>query len=127
MGIRPLRSIPFGKQPINSVNYPIKTMKTITCALTIVVLATAVTGCAVLDPTALDPTGITGTIKGAREQRIAEQALKEKEREEQSDRELMQQRMNITTRFGTNPDTDGWKEQRAKISQALGERVFSKD
>jgi len=102
-------------------------MKTITSALTIVALATVLTGCAVLDPALLDPIGITGKIREAREQRMADQALKEKEREEQSDHNLLMQRMNITTRFATNPDTDAWKEQRAKISQAAGERVFSKD
>jgi hypothetical protein len=96
-------------------------MKTIIYAVTIIALAPVLTGCRSL--TALDPTGISGIIVSVHDERVAAA----KEREAKQDSELMGQRMNITTRFANNPDTDAWKEQRAKISQAAGERVFSKD
>lgn len=43
------------------------------------------------------------------------------------DAELMQKRNRITTKFMSNPDTDAWYDQRQKIAQALGDRVFDKD
>lgn len=43
------------------------------------------------------------------------------------DMELMQKRQSITTKFRNNPDTDAWYDQRQKIAQALGDRVFDKD
>lgn len=44
-----------------------------------------------------------------------------------ADQDLMQQRMKITTKFQSNPDTDAWYEQRQKIGLATGDRVFDKD
>jgi hypothetical protein len=98
-------------------------MKTINYAITIIALAPVLTGCRILDVTAFDPTGISGTIVASHESAVA----KAKARDAQHDSELMQQRMKIITGFATNPDTDTWKEQRSKISQAAGERVFTKD
>jgi len=39
----------------------------------------------------------------------------------------MQQRRKLTMKFQSNPDTDAWYEQRQKIAQATGDRVFDKD
>ena len=50
-----------------------------------------------------------------------------KQREVNRDMELMQKRQSITTKFRNNPDTDGWYDQRQKIAQTLGDRVFDKD
>lgn len=44
-----------------------------------------------------------------------------------ADQNLLQQKMQITTGFASNPDTDAWYEQRQKISLATGDRVFDKD
>jgi hypothetical protein len=40
---------------------------------------------------------------------------------------LCGQKLKITGEFQSNPDTDAWKEQRQKITQATGDRIFDKD
>lgn len=44
-----------------------------------------------------------------------------------ADATLMQQRMQIQTKFNSNPDTDAWYNQRQKLAEAMGDRVFDKD
>ena len=39
----------------------------------------------------------------------------------------MQERLKITQGFNNKPDTDAWYDQRKKITQASGDRVFDKD
>lgn len=43
------------------------------------------------------------------------------------DSTLMQQRIPILTGYLGNPDTDAWYEQRQKIAQASGDRIFDMD
>jgi hypothetical protein len=43
------------------------------------------------------------------------------------DFDTMQKRQSITEKFYNHPDTDGWRDQRQKIAQALGDRVFDKE
>lgn len=50
-----------------------------------------------------------------------------RQREINRDMELMNKRQEITNKFNNNPDTDAWYDQRQKIAQALGDRVFDKD
>lgn len=48
-------------------------------------------------------------------------------RAQQADNDLMQQKLAITDGFDSNPDLDTWYEQRQKIAQAMGDRVFDID
>jgi hypothetical protein len=43
------------------------------------------------------------------------------------DLDTMVKRESITEKFSNHPDTDGWRDQRQKIAQALGDRVFDKE
>jgi hypothetical protein len=45
----------------------------------------------------------------------------------QADQKLLQERLGLGQKFNSNPDTDAWNEQRQKIAQATGDRVFEKD
>lgn len=43
------------------------------------------------------------------------------------DFDTIQKRASINDKFSNHPDTDGWRDQRQKITQALGDRVFDKE
>ncbi|MEK9178964.1 MAG: hypothetical protein AAB893_00665 [Patescibacteria group bacterium] len=43
------------------------------------------------------------------------------------DLDTMQKHTSITEKFSNHPDTDDWRDQRQKIAQALGDRVFDKE
>lgn len=43
------------------------------------------------------------------------------------DGDTFMKRASITEKFSNHPDTDGWRDQRQKIAQALGDRVFDKE
>ena len=44
-----------------------------------------------------------------------------------TDSDLYGQKLKIVKEYQVNPDTDAWHEQRQKLSQAKGDRVFDKD
>ncbi|MFZ2657754.1 MAG: hypothetical protein WAX69_22665 [Victivallales bacterium] len=44
-----------------------------------------------------------------------------------ADNKLFEQKCQIVTAMQGSPDTDAWHEQRQKLSQAMGDRVFDKD
>ncbi|TVM02906.1 MAG: hypothetical protein CV087_07835 [Candidatus Brocadia sp. WS118] len=85
-------------------------MKSVIIFLMVGAVVALLTGCGEL--AYLDPTGISGVVNAVSFNK---------------DMELIQKRRNITMKFRSNPDTDAWYDQRQKIAQALGDRVFDKD
>lgn len=85
-------------------------MKSVIIFLMVGAVVALQTGCG--DLACLDPTGISGMVNAVSFNK---------------DMELIQKRQNITMKFKSNPDTDAWYDQRQKIAQALGDRVFDKD
>ena len=85
-------------------------MKSLIHSLAVGAVVVLLTGCGNL--AYLDPTGISGMVKAV---------------SINQDMELIKKRQNITKKFRSNPDTDGWYDQRQKIAQTLGDRVFDKD
>jgi len=82
-------------------------MKTQITTISTALAVIGLTGCA-----NMDPTGISQMVNA---------------NQVQKDSQLMQQRMGLTQKFNSNPDTDSWYDQRQKIAQATGDRVFDKD
>lgn len=85
-------------------------MKSVIIFLMVGAVVALQTGCG--DLAFFDPTGISGVVNAVSFNK---------------DMELIQKRRNITMKFRSNPDTDAWYDQRQKIAQALGDRVFDKD
>lgn len=82
-------------------------MKINIATLSTIIAVVVLTGCA-----EMDPTGISMLVKS---------------HQMQQDSNLMQQRLKITQGFNSKPDTDAWYDQRKKITQASGDRIFDKD
>lgn len=93
-------------------------MKSVVISIMVGVAVALLTGCADVGPDIANhfTFGISGMARGISANRDMNQ-----------DMELMQKRQRITTKFRNNPDTDAWHDQRQKITQALGDRVFDKD
>ncbi|GEM_PF-2019946 len=72
-----------------------------------ILIVTGFVGCA-----SMDPTGISQLVEINKVNK---------------DSAVMQQQLKITTKFNSNPDTDAWYDQRQKMMQAKGDRVFDKD
>jgi hypothetical protein len=45
----------------------------------------------------------------------------------EKEKDTLEKRRSISGKFSSHPDTDGWRDQRQKIAQALGDRVFDKE
>lgn len=90
-------------------------MKNIINILISVLAVACITGCE-----AIKPTGMSARQK-------AKEDLKKTIADVEYDSNLFKQNQKILSDFWGNPDTDAWQEQRKKIAQSIGDRIFDTD